>query len=229
MSKTLEDFPLPDGGNGVRLNITARMMAVQAPLNWGREDSEMFFTRHYYRALLQRILLDRGVVKQEVSPDQVADGDSLSDKASTDTPLIVGSLPKSCFTNFNSYVRGALKKLTSSPFEGESIAECTKDLSDAAIALYETKYFYAKTNLSVIWTLMAFSAGVVESIITVDRWLYLKELECVEEAWVQPVFEYGLSPRNLCVVAVKKVDGEGRGKARRREGGGKEVNVSVGD
>ncbi len=50
-------------GSGVHFNITARMMAVQAPQNWGPEDSEGFFKRHFYRALLQKIFLDRGVVQ----------------------------------------------------------------------------------------------------------------------------------------------------------------------
>ncbi|RMZ83986.1 hypothetical protein DV737_g1260, partial [Chaetothyriales sp. CBS 132003] len=204
MSKALEEFPLPDGGKGVRLNITARMMAVQAPYNWGREDSEMFFTRHFYRALLQRILLDRGIDKRDASSDHVVGGNSLSAKDDVRTPLIVGSLRKSCFTSFRAYVRGALNKLGSDLPDGALIREVTSDLSDEVIAEYESKYAYAKKNLSIMWTLMAFSAGVVESIITVDRWLYLKQQDCVKDAWVQPLFDYEQSPRNLCVVAVKK-------------------------
>ncbi|KAL8894870.1 MAG: hypothetical protein Q9207_008381, partial [Kuettlingeria erythrocarpa] len=48
MSRRLADFHLPDTSNqdgseneakGVRLNITARMMAVQAPQNWGHDDT----------------------------------------------------------------------------------------------------------------------------------------------------------------------------------------------
>jgi Methyltransferase domain len=208
MSKYLEDFPLPDGGKGVRLNITARMMAVQAPYNWGQEDSEIFFTRHFYRALLQRILLDRGLIKQATLVDDVVGGNSLPGKDEINTPLIVGSLRIACFTSFRTYVRGALKKLSSHPTEGEFIRKGTIGLSDEVIDEYEVKYAYAKKNLSVIWTLMAFSAGVVESIIAIDRWLYLKEQECMEEAWVEPVFDYALSPRNLCVVGIK-VDTEG--------------------
>ncbi|KAL9064330.1 MAG: hypothetical protein Q9157_007870 [Trypethelium eluteriae] len=34
----------------------------------------------------------------------------------------------------------------------------------------------------------------------VDRWLFLKEQECVERCWVEPVFSYRESPRNLVVV-----------------------------
>ena len=49
-------------GDGLRLNITARMMAVQAPQNWTEKESDVFFTRHFYRALLQKVFLDYGVV-----------------------------------------------------------------------------------------------------------------------------------------------------------------------
>jgi hypothetical protein len=55
-----------------------------------------------------------------------------------------------------------------------------------------------------VWSLMAFSAGVVESLIVVDRWLWLQEQEEVAEAWVEPVFDYAVSPRNMVVVGIKK-------------------------
>ncbi|KAB8303888.1 hypothetical protein EYC80_005254 [Monilinia laxa] len=48
---------------GIPLNITSRMMGVQAPANWTAKDSDSFFTRHFYRALLQKLLLDHGVVR----------------------------------------------------------------------------------------------------------------------------------------------------------------------
>jgi Methyltransferase domain len=202
MSKALENFEHKHG-QGVRLNITARMMAVQAPYNWGPEDSEAFFKRHFYRALLQRILLDRGVVKQSSDPDSIVGG-SISGKDNAGTPLIVGALRKPCFESFRAYVRGALAKLSQDPADGPMILERTSDIADEAIERYESEWAYAKKNLSVIWSLMAFSAGVVESIIAVDRWLFLREQKCVEKCWVEPVFDYALSPRNLVVVGLKK-------------------------
>jgi hypothetical protein len=51
---------------------------------------------------------------------------------------------------------------------------------------------------------MAFSAGVIEAAIVVDRWLWLREQEVVRECWVESVFDYAVSPRNLVVVGVKK-------------------------
>lgn len=197
-------------GKGVRLNITARMMAVQAPYNWGVKDSEEFFTRHYFRALLQRIFLDLGVVqmsKPDSTPDIEFAGGTLSGKDDSGSPLIIGSLSKACFLSFQDYVRGAVNKLTRDPVDGPSIAAKTSSLFENDCELtkkYETEYAYAKKYLSIIWALMAFSAGVVESTIIVDRWLWLKEQHEVADAWVESVFDYKISPRNMVVVGIKK-------------------------
>ena len=200
-------------GKGVRLNITARMMAVQAPHNWGPKDSDDFFTRHYYRALLQKILLDLRVVTMITSSStEQADGfeiagGTLTGKNAAGRPLIIGHLRKSCFTSFASYVIGAVQKLIADPIDGGGIRQKTQCLFEDdgnLIRRYEQDYQYAKKQLSVIWSLMAFSATVVESTILVDRWLWLKEQHEVEDAWIEAVFDYKQSPRNMVVVGVKK-------------------------
>ncbi|EXJ92232.1 hypothetical protein A1O3_00782 [Capronia epimyces CBS 606.96] len=204
MSRTLEEFE-HESDTGVKLNITARMMAVQAPYNWGADDSEAFFRRHFYRALLQRILLDMGVVKQCPDPGGLGlAGGSITGKDANGTPLIVGSLRKSCFANFRAYCHGALAKLRDDPVDGPLITDLTKGLTDDVIDDYEARWGYARKNLAVIWSLMAFSAGVVESIIVTDRWLFLREQPCVQDCWVDIVFDYKHSPRNFVVVGIKK-------------------------
>ncbi|OCK76839.1 hypothetical protein K432DRAFT_385143 [Lepidopterella palustris CBS 459.81] len=227
MSDRLATYPLSDHPNidsdnypnvtsctGVRLNITARMMAVQAPQNWGHEDSDLFFTRHFYRALLQRIFLDRGVVSPPIDSGGVfgGSGSARSDSAiegdEGTTPLTIGTLRRFCYDNFVSYVRGALAKLTSPntfcSVDPTFIASKMDGLTDEDILGYEERYRDRKKELSVMWSLMAFCAGVVEAIVVVDRWLWLKEQEEVETAWVEPVFEYSMSPRNLVVVGIKR-------------------------
>lgn len=189
---------------GIRLNITARMMAVQAPQNWTEKESDSFFTRHYFRALLQKVFLDRGVVKAAAPPNP--EGGSVVENDRTD-PVIIGSLRKSCYTTFTSYVRGAVQKLTRDPTspQGSDIAAKMGSMSDSEIDAYAQKYGHRRKELSVMWSLMAFSAGVVESLIVTDRWLWLMEhRDVVGDAWVETVFEYGLSPRNLVVVGIKK-------------------------
>lgn len=198
-------FPMSErvatyNSHGIRLNITARMMAVQAPLNWTEKESDAFFTRHFYRALLQRVFLDFGVVSKK-KPDEGEESNGLE---STE-PVIIGSLRKGCYISFKSYVRGALEKLNQDPERSAFVMEKMGSITDEQIEEYAAKYGPLKKELSVTWTLMAFSAGVVESLIVVDRWLYLREHdEIVKEAWVEAVFDYGLSPRNLVVVGIKR-------------------------
>ncbi|KAJ5689220.1 hypothetical protein N7462_003612 [Penicillium macrosclerotiorum] len=202
MSKYFEKYESP-GVTGMKLNITARMMAVQAPYNWGYADSESFFTRHYFRALLQRILVDRGVLPKPRVPKDPYGGDP-SDAEGLPPVLIIGSLRKTAFSSFTEYVRAATVKLLRDPAHGSKIQERIASLTDEEIAQYETEYHHTRKNLSLVWSLMAFSAQVVEAVIVVDRWQFLREHDSVKECWVEPVFEYSESPRNLAVIGLKK-------------------------
>lgn len=194
---------------GIRLNITSRMMAVQAPGNWGPRDSGDFFMRHYFRALLQRIFLDLGVIGP---PSVSCVGGSLkagtvspAGHTSGGTPIVIGSLRKTCYVDFVAYVRGALAKLGEDPVRGPVFRDRVDAvITDDEIRAYDARFRSGKKDLGIIWSLMAFSAGVIEAAIVVDRWLWLREQDAVREAWVQPVFDYKLSPRNLVVVGVKR-------------------------
>jgi hypothetical protein len=204
MSERLANYPLPhtplesfhddskaDGEQvkqptGVRLNITARMMAVQAPFNWGVTDSELFFTRHFYRALLQRIFLDRGVVSAPLD-EQGLVGGAVSANGHTSqvnwtppsgrgpglssdgksTPLTIGTLRKFVYSDFVSYVRAALAKLTAEnsfcEVDPNFIKEKMDGLTDDDIRDYEVSYAERKKELSVMWSLMAFSTDTCGS------------------------------------------------------------------
>ncbi|KAI0388820.1 methyltransferase domain-containing protein [Xylariaceae sp. FL0594] len=207
-------FPLSDrlctyDGDGVRLNITARMMACQAPFNWTEAESDGFFTRHFFRAVLQKMFLDRGVISKVYYNGAGVKDDGAESPFNTSTnPVILGSLGKSCYKSLHAYVRGAITKLTTSSDYHEQrdiIKERMSDITDEEIAEYEREYGPRKRELSAIWTLMAFSAIVVESLIVTDRWLFLRQhSDVVQDCWVETVFDYRQSPRNLVVVGVKK-------------------------
>ncbi|KAI1352172.1 methyltransferase domain-containing protein [Xylaria sp. FL0043] len=210
-------FPLSDRlctyrDDGIRLNITARMMACQAPHNWTEAESDGFFTRHFFRAVLQKIFLDRGVISKIYHDGTKAEdgaGDSAQSPFNVSTnPVILGSLSKSCYKSLHAYVRGAITKLTTSSDHREQrdiIQERLSDITDEEIAAYERQYGPRKRELSAVWTLMAFSAVVVESLIVTDRWLFLRQHpDVVQDAWVETVFDYRQSPRNLVVVGIKK-------------------------
>ncbi|CAF9913567.1 MAG: hypothetical protein GOMPHAMPRED_007966 [Gomphillus americanus] len=191
-------------GPGIRFNITARMMAVQAPANWTPNECESFFMRHFYRALLQRIFLDIGFVPPPVSADDAIDGDIKGWTGGTE-PIIIGKLSKACYKNFVAYVRGAVHKISNlHPGQGTMLSECMKGVTDSDIAEYEQRYMHKKHELCVTWSLMAFASQLVECAFAVDRWQFLVEQDDVAMAWVQTVFEYQQSPRNLAIIGVKK-------------------------
>ena len=102
-------------------------------------------------------------------------------------------------------MRGAVEKLAGNGGEvADLVGRRVGSLSDGEISAYERQYEAQKKELSIVWSLMAFSAGVVEAMVVVDRWLWLREQPCVEHAWVEPVFNYAKSPRNLVIVGIKK-------------------------
>ena len=191
-------------GTGIRFNITARMMAVQAPQNWTETDCESFFTRHFYRALLQKIFVDRGVCDGPRDPEDIVGKKPHQHPSRAGHPIIIGSLRKACYSSFTSYVRGAVAKLKNDPYHRLEMIRCMDNLEDSEIEKYEQDYQHKKKQLSTVWSLMAFSAGLVESAIVVDRWQFLREQREVSNCWVEPVFDYEQSPRNLVVVGVKR-------------------------
>ena len=203
MSNRLLHYPHPSGhGSGIRFNITARMMAVQAPANWTREESDGFFTKHFYRALFQKILVDRGVVAPQVEDPEDVMGKKRGGSP-VKNPIVLGSLRKSALISFTTYVRAAIAKLEADEVHGPKIREAMHGITDEEIKAYETKYGHKKKELSIVWSLMAFSAQVVESVIVMDRWLWLREQKEVKECWVESIFDYAISPRNLVVVGIK--------------------------
>ncbi|MCJ1397574.1 hypothetical protein MMC11_000768 [Xylographa trunciseda] len=191
-------------GKGIRMNITARMMAVQAPQNWTATECEGFFTRHFYRALLQRVFMDIGVVEKPGALNPGSGSGSPRGWSGGGQPIIIGSLRKSCYSSFVTYARGAVDKIGEASEHGIVIKEGMAFLSDSDLFDYYERFKHKKHELSLIWSLMAFSAGVMESVIVVDRWLWLKEQKEVSSCWVQTVFEYEQSPRNLVVVGIKR-------------------------
>ncbi|KAI1093989.1 methyltransferase domain-containing protein [Rostrohypoxylon terebratum] len=210
-----EGFPMSDrlsnyNNDGVRLNITARMMACQAPQNWTEAESDSFFTRHFYRAVLQKMFLDRGVITKIYHNGELEEnGNPSQSPFNTSTnPVIIGSLRKSCYKTFGSYVRGAINKLTTNSEYHEYcdiIREKMIDVTDEEIAKYEEAFGPRRRELSAVWSLMAFSAMVTESLIVTDRWLFLRQHpDLVQDSWVETVFDYRESPRNLVVVGVKR-------------------------
>lgn len=198
-------------GQGIRANITARMMACQAPQNWTAAESDLFFTRHFYRAVLQKIFLDRGAVHEVLyDPDQDpgVDPATLGPFQKSTSPLAIGTLPKRSYSGgLAEYIRAAVHKLTTSKDYkkfSEVMQETMVDLTDEEIDGYLKRFEGRKKELCIVWSLMAYSATLIEALMVTDRWVWLKEQDEVKDAWVETVFDFKQSPRNMVIVGVKK-------------------------
>lgn len=213
MSNLFEQYPY-SGGNGIKFNITARMMACQAPYNWSRVESETFFTRHYYRALLQKFFVDHGVVPKpklatlDVLMQENASFAQEDEGTGVYPPVIIGTLRKTAYKSFVTYAQAAMEKLAKDPAHEAKITPLLNDdkVMTEILEKYLSEYEYSRKNLSIVWLLMAFSASIVESMIVIDRWQFLREHMAsglVKECWVEPVFDYAQSPRNLAVIGIK--------------------------
>ncbi|KAI5799280.1 methyltransferase domain-containing protein [Peziza echinospora] len=167
----------------ITLNITARMMACQAPQNWTPTTSSSFFKRHFYRALLQKLFLDAKLINY--TPDEIIE------------TINLGSLkPPAVYDSFQKYATAAAAKLGWTLPQGF----CEEGVLEG----WEERFSEGggEHRLRILWSLMAFSAGVVEALVVVDRWCWLAERRR-GGCWVEAVFEYEYSPRNLVVVGVK--------------------------
>ncbi|KAI9253932.1 methyltransferase domain-containing protein [Phascolomyces articulosus] len=183
------------------MGTTARVLACHSPWQWvhQKQASKKSFEQHFFRALLQKIMVDKGLSSASKAP-----------------PLAHRINKKNGFTG---YVQAALKKFGMSP---DSI---TAEEADQ----YLEEYKYAEKQITILWTLRSLLAPVLESIVLVDRWLYLKEAVLqkrpLEETqiisgehdgltknnnappsrgvWMWPLFDPLESPRNIVFVASK--------------------------
>ncbi|KAK9462933.1 methyltransferase domain-containing protein, partial [Lipomyces oligophaga] len=178
MSRTLEHF-------AVALPTSARMLACQAPGTWTKETRGDFFVRHFYRALLQRIFMDRGIL---------ADGRA---------KLFIGSMRKQWYKSFHTYCMGACAKASENYRVQVSSISTDLFLIDRQTAdTYFNTYKHKQHRLSILWTLMScVVAPLTETLIHLDRFYYLAEIGA-SEVHVSVIFDQSISARNLLVVGI---------------------------
>ncbi|KAI9333637.1 methyltransferase domain-containing protein [Pilaira anomala] len=167
---------------GFKLGPTARMLSCQAPARWVDQQKETLiaYEHHFFRALLQLIMVEKGLIEASVAP-------------------VVGRLNKKRdFTTFSVYVKAALKRL--------KLDEDTITSEEAEEYYIEYKKRQVDKQITILWTLRVLLAPILESIILVDRWLYLNETiqdSPTKGVWLWPLFDPVASPRNVVIAATK--------------------------
>ncbi|KAI7867016.1 methyltransferase domain-containing protein [Spinellus fusiger] len=169
-------FPMSACVGDFALGTTARVLACQSPGRWATEAaaSAAIFQHHMFRALLQDVLMRKGILTQE-------------------TPLILSRLAKQ--KTWRAFIATALRKLRLS-------VEIPEQEADAYWETFQQQQMDRK--LIVVWTLRALLGPVLESLILVDRYMYLQEaLQGKGQVWMWPLFDGMASPRNMVIVATK--------------------------
>lgn len=112
---------------------------------------------------------------------------------------VVGRLNKKRdFTTFSIYVKAALKRL--------KLPEDTITSEEAETYYQEYKKRQVDKQITILWTLRVLLAPILESIILVDRWLYLNESipdSPTKRVYLWPLFDPVTSPRNVVIAATK--------------------------
>lgn len=161
----------------VCLSATALMTGCQAPNNWARADpskqESVYSKRRFYRALLEKVFYDKGIELDK--EDRPTWGVLNGDMAS-----------------FNAFARRAMGCL--------DVDESR--ITDADLIAYEERYRGYEGKVAILWTLSVLCCKVVESVIAIDRYLFLTE-NGGQDVDIIPIFNYKISPRNLMIVAAK--------------------------
>ncbi|CEP18406.1 hypothetical protein [Parasitella parasitica] len=177
-------FPLSSAvrKTGFKLGPTAKMLSCQAPARWidQQEETLIAYEHHFFRALLQFIMVEKGLTDASVAP-------------------VVGRLNKKRdFTSFSVYVKAALKRL--------KYPEDTISSEEAEAYYQEYKDKQVDKQITILWTLRVLLGPILESIILVDRYLYLDETiedSATKGIWLWPLFDPVVSPRNVVIAATK--------------------------
>jgi hypothetical protein len=160
--------------NKLNLSTSALISGCQAPTNWTHNPDSLFGRKHWYRAVLEKLLYDKKLVNQEHRP--------------------VWGIRNGDMRTFPAYAARALQSLK---------LEIGKDVTVEEIQEYEERYQDRSAETAILWTLSVLLCRIVESAIVLDRVFFLQEagLQGVD---VLLIFDYKESPRNLMIVASKK-------------------------
>ena len=142
-------------------------------------DSLDVFDRHFYRALFQRVVIDFKLLGDIPEKD-----------------IIVGHLSHgSKNKGWLAYCSSIFKKWK---IEGPS---------DAILMEYLDRYKNLKIQVSIIWTIRAMLAACLESLILLDRLIFLdewsKQNNCQLNVELLPIFDPIISPRNMALIVSK--------------------------
>ncbi|OBZ90925.1 Protein RRNAD1 [Choanephora cucurbitarum] len=178
---TNQGFPmssfLKNKSDMIHVGSTAKVLACHSPSRWHEEGIQCIraFDNYYFRALLMELLVKKGLA-------------DISD------PPRLGRIKQN--KAFVPFVKASLKRL--------KLPENTITEEEAQRHYLQAKERQVDKQFVALWILRGLLAPIIESIILMDRWLYLKEINGqTSKVWMYPLFDLDASPRNMVYVASK--------------------------
>lgn len=182
--QTKNGFPLSTAASSLYLGLNTRMVACQATKRWSVdfEDFAESIRRLYYRACLEKLLKDQGIKTPTM------------DIANALLPNASGErgIKKLSVTEYSDpilYTTAALKRLGS-----------TKSIPDGTILATFDWHQSSIKEIQAIWTCRTLLGDVVESLILIDRYLFLKENGMHAE--ICSIVDPSISPRNMAIICL---------------------------
>ena len=167
------------------------MLGCQAVHRWTQNPSKcgQAFTAHFFRAMLQLVL-------SRHHPSVIHEREqSMAGSGAVRKELSLGRMPARAMRDWPTYLQIAMERLKLDPPAGGIEAM-------AAAVLEECEP--CRVKVSAYWALRAVLAPVVESLVLIDRVLYLTE-QGIPSVELLPVFDPAISPRNFAIIASKQV------------------------
>jgi hypothetical protein len=109
----------------------------------------------------------------------------------------VGKVPDTQAPTFVDYARAAFRRLALPDLTPEQIAE---------LGTMERDYAPRRTQVVAFWSLRCLLGPLVETLLLLDRWQYLRENG--HKAHLVPAFDPRLSPRNIIIVTLVEAAGQ---------------------
>lgn len=201
-----EGFPISEKMRqlNVTLTPTALMTGCQAPNNWQKPDltvkTSPYCKKQFFRALLEKLLHDKKICVRQTNGKSIAPekaGIKTTKSGCCDDLQAASAQPnwgirKGDLASFEKFAQRAISCLGVSPDQ----------ISIQDLKLYEEKFKDCEGGIAILWTLSVLCCKAVESVIALDRYWYLIEHDA-NHVDVVPIFDYGVSPRNLMIVAQK--------------------------
>ncbi|KAF2077858.1 hypothetical protein CYY_000820 [Polysphondylium violaceum] len=118
----------------------------------------------------------------------------------------IRNLSKTHCATFESYAKASIARINRLQQQQDSNAVHPDITLDSLMEFYKENNFNTderQKQVSIFLLLRGLLSPVIESLIVLDRWLYLNQFSTTCNSFITPIFDKNLSPRNFIIISYK--------------------------